>query len=78
MGKKKISRKGFFVELPEDLLEKWRAFCESYPVGNTTQHVIWAMKRHMEVPPKVTAEQLPEEAGEVPPAPKRGRPKRED
>lgn len=74
MGKAK--RKGFFVELPEDLIEEWRAFCDSFPIGNTTQHIAWAMRRHMKSPPEIMEQDLPKPAGPLPPGRPRGRPKK--
>lgn len=72
--KKRSKRTGFYVELPDELLEEYRRFCDRYPIGNVTQHTIWAIRRHMASPPIVCAEPLPKDAGMPPVAAKRGAP----
>lgn len=69
----KGGRKGFFVELPEEMLAEWRDFCDRYPQISLTQQVQWAMRRHMDSPPEVRAPALPP-APPPPLAKKRGRP----
>jgi hypothetical protein len=55
--KKRDGVSGYYVELPDDLLEEWRAFVDSFPLGTQAQHTAMAFRRHMDHPPtpKVTA-----------------------
>ena len=72
-GKRSIT-----VELPEDLDVALRAVVEQYPLGTITQHVVLAIRRHVEAPPRVTVPRLPPADVEAAPAgaKRRGRPPR--
>lgn len=78
-------KKTLYVELPEDLHEEFERFCEARG-EDRTQHVAWALRRHMEFPPPPpVVHPLPPvpavviESPPVPPVPKkRGRPRKKE
>jgi len=69
-------RTGLFAELPDDLVEEFRRWVESFPIGTITQHIEWAIRRHMATPPTVTEKPLAKTGVPPPDAPRRGRPKK--
>lgn len=48
------------VELPVELNNEFRDFCDRFGLGTLTQHVQLALKRYLAAPPKIDLPPLPE------------------
>lgn len=48
------------VELPTELNNEFREFCERFGLGTLTQHVQLALRRYMAAPPKIEVPLLPD------------------
>lgn len=59
MPPKRPGKTGVFVELPDDLLAELDVMCGTLPLGNRTDHIRLAIRRHIDCPPTVTTPQLP-------------------
>lgn len=62
--------KGRFVEVPDDLDARFRAYCDSRGL-KYSQEVRHAMERHLAYPPPAVAPLPNESTSERPPKPKR-------